>query len=438
MIPPSRAASAPAALVGGWLSLLVVGVVVGQAFARTRPIDVGAVPWVGTWGFDESLVGRLVVAAAVLGAAVWVAPVFARDQRWRLVLVGAAIVTVALTFLLAWAGPDDTHWPGIRFGYAAHTHLVDDWGGPADFLRSYVERQPGLTAHLRAHPPGLLLGLWAFERIGLAGLDFHLALMLVAGAVSTLAALVALRSLAGEAAARAAVPFVAIGPVLVWRTNTDVVFGAIAVGAVALFVLATGIASRRANIVAATAGVVFGVALFCTYGVALLGLPMLVVAVHRHRLPLLVIAALGAVTVVLLPAVWGFSWVAGLLETRRQYYDSIARLRGYKYWLLGNAAIFAALIGPAVVVGLTRVRGATRRLAFAGLACVVLAGLSGLSSAETERIWQPFVPLVLVAGGALWLRSGAVAHFDVAAARRWLGLQAVVAIAFQSVLWTRV
>ena len=42
-------------------------------------------------------------------------------------------------------------------------------------------------------------------------------------------------------------------------------------------------------------------------------------------------------------------------------------------------------------------------LAGGGLAAVLAADLSGLSLAETERIWQPFMPLVLVAGGALAL-----------------------------------
>ena len=46
---------------------------------------------------------------------------------------------------------------------------------------------------------------------------------------------------------------------------------------------------------------------------------------------------------------------------------------------------------------------------------------------ETERIWQPFMPLVLLAGGAL-------AASRLSAGRRWLGLQVTVAIALQMTL----
>jgi hypothetical protein len=58
---------------------------------------------------------------------------------------------------------------------------------------------------------------------------------------------------------------------------------------------------------------------------------------------------------------------------------------------------------------------------------VELADLSGLSLAETERIWQPFMPLVLLA-----TTSVAV---TVAASRRWLVLQTVVALVL--VTWLR-
>jgi hypothetical protein len=279
--------------------------------------------------------------------------------------------------------------------------------------------------------------LWAFEQLGFASRTFHLVLMLSAGAVSTVAALKTLQCVSGDAAVRAAAPFVVIGPVLVWRTNPDVIFGA--VGLVAVWLVVSSLTqpdSARRDRVALLGGVVFGITLLLSYGLALLGLPMLVVAVKLRRVRPLALAAVACLATMLVPALFGFSWIAGLRETQVQYRESIAHVRGYRYWLLGNAAVYAALLGPAVVVGLQRLRDPlARALIFGGLGCAVAAGLTGLSSAETERIWQPFVPLVLLAGGALWADRD---QFDAAAARRWLALQSVVAIGFQSFLWTRV
>ena len=169
----------------------------------------------------------------------------------------------------------------------------------------------------------------------------------------------------------------------------------------------------------------------CTYGVVLLAVPVVVVAVRAKAWRALAATLLTTVAGLAILGLWGFSWPAGLLQTRVEYAHSLSHTRGYAYWLLGNAATFAVLIGPATAAALTRVRGGARVLVLAGLACPVIAGLSGMSSAETERIWQPFAPLVLLAGAALWLtRDG----FDVARARRWLALQVAVAVAFQGAL----
>jgi hypothetical protein len=70
--------------------------------------------------------------------------------------------------------------------------------------------------------------------------------------------------------------------------------------------------------------------------------------------------------------------------------------------------VYALAIGPAVVVALSRLRDRRVWLVVgSGLAVVAVANLTGLSSGETERIWQPFMPLALLAGCALDRRSGA-------------------------------
>ncbi|MGH8992072.1 MAG: hypothetical protein ACRDZ7_11215, partial [Acidimicrobiia bacterium] len=123
----------------------------------------------------------------------------------------------------------------------------------------------------------------------------------------------------------------------------------------------------------------------------------------------------------------GFWWFDGLAATRAAYVTGVAGRRPYGYFLVANLAAFAVVVGPATAAALTRGRagGAGDGSAARGLGllvggaalAVVVADLSGLSKAEVERIWLPFVPWVLLATARLG-RS-----------RAWLGLQAGVALA---------
>ncbi|MCB0978726.1 MAG: hypothetical protein KDB02_14835 [Acidimicrobiales bacterium] len=419
--------------IGLWGAVIVAARLIGIPYVASHdtPLAVDAVPWVGQWTWASSRLAALVVAAIAGAIALWWLPVLVRRWAWPAVLLAVSTTTASLTWLLARASPEVYRWRSIQWGYGQHTDLVEAIG-PAEYLRTYVEVQPSLGGHLRAHPPGFVLSLWSFERVGLEGTGFHLALMLVAGAVASLAALVAMRAVAGDEPARAAAPFVAIAPVLVWRTNPDVVFGAVALVGVALALVAVTRADRWSPPAAVAGGFVFALALMLSYGVALLALPVVAVAVARRAWRPLALVCLGGVAGLALPFAWGFWWLAGLAETERQYRLSLSRVRGYRYWLLGNAATFLGLIGPATVAALTRLRALPGRVLIgAAVACPILAGISGMSSAETERIWQPFVPLVLLAGAGLWFTGG---RWNVRAARFWLAVQFVVAIGFQAFL----
>ncbi len=125
---------------------------------------------------------------------------------------------------------------------------------------------------------------------------------------------------------------------------------------------------------------------------------------------------------------WGYSWLDGLSSTKDVYDRNLARVRPYSYFVVANLAAFAVAVGPATAVALARLRHrGTWLLVGGGLGAVLLADISGLSLAETERIWQPFMPLVLVAGGILALG----AHDR---ARAWLAVQAVATIALVTFL----
>jgi methylthioxylose transferase len=231
------------------------------------------------------------------------------------------------------------------------------------------------------------------------------------------------RDVVSERFARRAAPFVVLAPAAVWHTNADVIFGGIALAGVALVVLATGSDGRWRWALAGAGGAVFGLSLLFAYGVALLAVPIAAVALWRRRPATLVVAAAAGAGVVIFPLLWGFWWIDGLAATRVQYYAGVGAVRPYEYFLLANLAVFALAVGPATTAGLARLRDHRAWLVVgSGLAVVLLADLSGLSSAETERIWQPFMPLVQLAGAAL------------APSRRWLAVQVAVALVLQAAL----
>ena len=218
-------------------------------------------------------------------------------------------------------------------------------------------------------------------------------------------------------------------PAAVWHTNADVVFGAFSLGGVCLFVLATSRHDRRGDALAAGAGLLLAAGAFMSYGLTLFAVPVLVVAIGRRRVRPVVIAGLGVLGVVAIALAWGFWWLGGLEATKVAYDANLARVRPYTYFFVGNLAALAVALGPAVAVGLTRLRDRpTWWLVGGGLGALAVANISGMSLAETERIWQPFMPLVLLAGAAL-VPVGALDR-----ARPWLAAQAVVALGLVAVL----
>jgi hypothetical protein len=133
----------------------------------------------------------------------------------------------------------------------------------------------------------------------------------------------------------------------------------------------------------------------------------------------------------------GFSWFTGLARLRVRYYQQTAADRPYAYFVWANLAAWLVAWSPLLAYGavravavLVRARrtGWTQDLvvalvSLAGTAGALLADLSALSKAETERIWLAFgvaayaamalvhsrwgaaVALVLTAGWAIMVNS---------------------------------
>ena len=155
---------------------------------------------------------------------------------------------------------------------------------------------------------------------------------------------------------------------------------------------------------------------------------MAAICAFRRALRPLLLAGATTATVVLLPSVWGFAWLAGLAATRVQYEANPVQVRPFSYFVVANLAIVALAIGPAAVVGMSRLRdGGAWIVVGSGLAAVFIADVSGLANGEVERIWQPFFPLLLLATCGLFMRSQD-------RTRVWLAAQTVPTVALQLLL----
>src|SRR5439155_27317639 len=144
-------------------------------------------------------------------------------------------------------------WEYIHQDYGQHVNRVDTAGAGA-FLRDYTANQATFPTHLQAHPPGLVLLLWASDRAALEGRGFEVTLSLAGAAMAAVAALVVLAVVAGRELARIAGPFVVHVPAAVWHTNADSFYAGVVGLALAATVVATGRQGIRRAVVSGVGG----------------------------------------------------------------------------------------------------------------------------------------------------------------------------------------
>ncbi|GAB3651126.1 hypothetical protein [Glycomyces tarimensis] len=420
-----RTVTLDAAVLAAWALFLAAVWLLGQYkdAATEEGLKLGAMPLFGRW--EWHLESRLLVPIAVGALLIAVLPTIAARRRWRWVVTATALAGVAMSLALAHAHSHPGTWEDLHHHYGEPIHFVDDAGGVAPFLETYtgIQLEGAFPVHMQSHPPGLVLFLWAAAQIGLRGILFENTVTMLAVAAAIAAALAIARDVAGERLARRAAPFLVIAPAAFWHTNADIVFGGVTLAAVACLVLATNRTGARAAWLTAVGGLLAGAALMLSFSSALLAIPVIVVAVWRRRWGVLLAGGAVAALVVLAPLLWGYWWLEGLRATRVRYYAGVASVRGYWYFLIANPAVFALALGPATAVALARLRDKRMWIVVGScLAAVAVADLSGMSSSETERIWQPFMPLVLLAGCAL------------NRPRAWLALQLAVAVVLAAAL----
>ncbi|MCS0605403.1 hypothetical protein NX794_29985 [Streptomyces sp. LP11] len=430
--------------VGAAALLVTAAVLVGRHLQDTRhTLFVHWPPVLAEW--DPHLGPGTPVALAVAAAVVAYGPALAARLPWPAL---PAAVWAAGTAWIASLALVDGWQRGIagrlttRNEYLRVIGRFDDIPATLrDFTGHIVSGTPDpWPAHVAGHPPAATLTFVLLDRAGLHGGGWAGMWCVVVGATGAAAVLVAVRELAGEALARRAAPFLVLAPAAVWQgTSADGYFAAVAAWAVALLALAL---TRRSPAWAAGSGLLSGLTCYLSYGLtlfALLGAAVLLLGRRdlRERPTVLLAFAAGLAVLPLVFTLLGFDWFEAyhLLITR--YYQGVGGKRPYGYWVWANLACTVLITGAATAAGLRRTGAVLLRartgptapvrlavLVGVALLALLVADASGMSKAETERIWLPFA-LWLLPAGAFLTRP-----------RAWLAGQAVLALLLNHLLLT--
>ena len=391
-------------------------------------------PLLAAWGPHASPATPCAVALAIAVVA-WGPRVAARLPWSGMVLAtwAAALAwTMALTLIDGWKRGFVDHLVG-HFNYLSDVHRVH---GIHAFFAHFASHIPSPHAgswdiETSAHPPLGLLTFALLHRVGLSGPVWASLLVVVVGSSAAAAVVITVRRLHGEPLARR----VALSPAAVFvGVSSDGYYAGVAAWGLTLLAIAATSVGRRSIGVALGAGVLLGITVYLSYGMALLAIPALAILVATRNYRPVVATALGALTVAGVVTALGFWWFTGLALLRHRYLTTIAMDRPFAYWSWGDLAALTCAIGLPAALGLRRAFNATQLRARSGLhlllaafvVAVAVADVSALSKAETERIWLPFA-VWLVAGAALLPRP---TH------RYALALQAIGALLINSLLFT--
>ncbi|GGY93117.1 membrane protein [Streptomyces olivaceoviridis] len=422
--------------------LVLVAVLVGRHIQDTRrTLFVHWPPLLADW--DPHLGPGTPAAVLVAVAGVAYGPSVAVRLPWRGLLLAAWAAALAWTWSLALV---DGWQRGVAGRLTTRNEYLRVIGRfhdlPAalrDFTHHIVSGSPDpWPAHVAGHPPAATVTFVLLDRAGLRGGGWAGAWCVTVGATACVAVLVAVRALADERLARRAAPFLVLAPAAVWvGTSADGYFAAVAAWSVALLALAV---TGRSAAWAAGSGLLYGLTCYLSYGLtlfALIGAAVPAAGRRRVRPVLIVLFLAGAAVVPTVFTLAGFDWWEGyrLLVTR--YYQGVGGIRPYGYWVWANLACTVLITGLATAAGLRRTgvclvrrRTAPRaefRLALlvaAALLALLAADLSGMSKAETERIWLPF---------AMWLLPACAL---LPRPRGWLTAQAALALLLNHLLLT--
>lgn len=405
----------------GWaFALIAAAAVAGQILLHAgTPMQLNFPPLLADQHAHVGPGTPLAVGIAVAG--VVHGPRLAQRLHWK-ALMGLAYAA-ALTWTMSLALVDGYHrgWAGRLSTTDEYLHDLPRISSAGNFIGTFtdhiVDFQPGSwTTHVSSHPPLATLVFWGLEGVGLRGGGWAALLVMVVGSSACIAVASTVKALGSTGAARRALPFLVFFPGAVWiGVSADGLFAAVAAWGIALGVLGVRRVGLCGALLAALGGLLLGATLYLSYGLALLGFVVLAtcwltVRGRSDRRPVILRWACVAVGVGLVVVIFtwaGFNWLEGLRLLKIRYYQGVASQRPYLYFVWANVAALCLSAGPLVAAGLGRAlpmaaRRSTRTaspvvvLAAAAFLAVLVADLTGLSKAETERIWLPFAVWMLV------------------------------------------
>jgi methylthioxylose transferase len=362
---------------------------------------------------------------------------------WTRLLLAGWLLNLAWMCSLTLIDGFRTGWVDVLLDPNEYLHDVPRIADPGTFMSEFtrfVAFGPGVdgtnvwTTHVAAHPPLATLLFWTLDRIGLGGGLWAGTLCILVASAASVAMPVVLRELGAEGAARRAVAFVALFPGAVWMAvSADGLFAGVAVSGLALVCLG---ANRRRPLAGLAGGLLLGAAVYLSYGLVLFGLIVFValaLTMRRHGLratlwPWLA-ATFGVVVVAAVHVALGFDWLVGLAQLRVRYYQGIASQRPYAYFVWSNLAAWLVSCSPLLAIGVVRALTAVSRwrredwsqdrvvalAALSGLLAALAADASGMSKAETERIWLTFGVVTYTSVALLQGRQARVALVGAAA-----------------------
>jgi methylthioxylose transferase len=425
------------------LALIIIAAVVGyQMNRRGLPIVLPRPPLLAFWHPHVGWGTPLAILSLLLGLRL---QRLIAVLRWRRLLLTGWLLNLAWMCSLTLVDGVQRGWIDVLLDPNEYLHDLHRISDPWTFLSSfthYIAFGPGVdgdlvwTTHVAGHPPLTTLIFWLLARIGLGGGLWAGTLCILVASAASIALPVSLRELGAEAAGRRIVPFIALFPGAVWMAvSADGLFAGIAVSGLAL--VCRG-AMRGRILASLVGGLLLGVTVFLSYGLALFGLIVAGAAfltIRQKGLRSVVVSWLGAtagfIAIAAVHLALGFNWFSGLAALRIRYYQGIASQRPYSYFIYANLAAWLVCCSPLLAIGIVRSiatltrrspRGSWRQdrmaalLAGSGVLAALIADLSGLSKAEAERIWLSFG---VIAYSGLTLLRGQRARWALIAGATW-------------------
>jgi methylthioxylose transferase len=424
------------------LALIAISAYVGHGLqARGLPIVLPRPPLLAFWhphlGWGTPLCVLCVLVGLRLQRAV-------AELGWRWLLLAGWMLNLAWLCSLTLIDGLRNGWIDVLLDPNEYLHDVPRISDPAAFVASFthfiafgdgVDGTNVWTTHVAGHPPLATLVFWLLARIGLGGGFWAGALCILVSSTASIAIPITLGELGAGSAARRIVPFGALFPGAVWMAvSADGLFAGVTAGGLALVCIG---AARGRLLASMLGGLLLGTALFLSYGLVLFGIVVLTavaLSVHQRGLrpsvgPWLVACA-GVAAVAAVHLAYGFNWVTGLTQLCIRYYQGIASQRPFSYFVYANLAAWLISCSPLLAIAIARSIGVLARwrrepwtedrvvafMALSGVLAALVADLSALSKAETERIWLTFG---VVAGSGLALLRGRSGSWALAGAASW-------------------